>query len=51
MNSIPVFYYFLTNCITGEEKIQMCFNYLGDVNDIVGEWLITDWTMEMEDWA
>lgn len=48
MNTI-IFYYWMTNIVTGEKEMRMCFDYLGDVGDIIaGGLLITDWTFEEE---
>jgi len=49
--SIPIFYYWIKNIITGEEKQITVFCYSGDVDEFLkdtNDWIITDWTYEMQ---
>ena len=49
--SIPIFYYWIKNIITGEEKQITIFCYSGDVGEFLkdrNDWIITDWTYEMQ---
>lgn len=50
--SYPIFYYFLKNERTGEEKRVTSSEYLGDVNQKCTEdWIIEDWCMEELDFC
>lgn len=47
MTSYPIFYYWLKNEITGEEKKLTTSDYLGDIDQKSADgWIILDWTME-----
>ena len=47
--STVIFYYWLENVSTKEEKRVPSFSWLGDVNEVIGgKWVIKDWSIEEE---